>query len=331
MNELCKAHEPHLTLYAEGELTDSATRDRVELHLNQCRDCQEWVRDYQDFTLQIAGELERAQRYRVGDVSRPSTTDFERLDAIMAAVHGGHSQRGRNTALRALAAASLVLVLAGLLWWSRDRGPSDHVAQVADRGAAVAGLMGGNQVLVGAPATIDTPESEPFASDLELVSWLLGDEFPAGGATPADPGEVELLGVMRRYRRGEDGHWFVVTESESSPVRWVLTARLREEFLDPLGGGWTFLVPEDNARATPVNATPRDSSTAIPLKRVGLQSVPRHRPRYVSHRPAADDTTHYRIIVVPDERGLGEEMYYRPATPLPEDLFRDPMESLPTY
>ena len=76
---------------------------------------------------------------------------------------------------------------------------------------------------------------------------------------------------------------------------------------------------------------PAQASGAIPLRRVGLQSVSRQKPRYVTHRAANEGATRYRIIVVPDDRGLGEEIYLQPASKMPGGIFRDPMEALPTY
>jgi len=327
VNELCRVHEHNLTLYAEGELEDVSARERVETHLRQCDDCQAWVREYREFTRDIAAELQWAAESVTRDPRYGSLTDAERVDAVMAPVHGQQKRRQQRSTIVGLAAALIVVALAGLLWRSFQPSTPHGNQEIAGRATGSSSP---------AEFAVITPqERDGIPDDLELISWLMGDAAAVHDASGAGTADVELLGVVRRYRRDQDGHWMVIADGDSSSVRWVLTARLREEFLDPLGGGWTFLVPDENeeppAVASALQVSRAQASGAIPLRRVGLQSVSRQKPRYVTHRAANEGATRYRIIVVPDDRGLGEEIYLQPASKMPGGIFRDPMEALPTY
>lgn len=316
MNELCRFYEPNLTLFAEGELRDDDVRTRLETHLLQCPDCREWLEDYRAFTQNLQLELGSSEDSSERDFVR-TDMDFElatlgsvgsgdstRIDKIMMRV-----RRQRRPATRFLprflsAAACLVaLLLAGLFWMSREESRSDFSATSMQ------------PISVSHRSTLQpvTAHSE-IGAPVEIISWLLGESPEAKSRDRRD--DVQLLGVSRKYGRDEDGEWFLIasstgsTEGSGLPVRWVMTARLSEEFLDPVGGGWTFLVPDRSTDLT-------DSGIpdgAIPLRRLNLRDAPIDGEVY----SAADgERKHYRIMVVPDERGLSDDRYYRPVSTLP--------------
>lgn len=315
MNELCRPYQALLPLYVEGEMEDASLVSRLRAHVLSCEECAEWVEEYREFTREIQSDPGLASPRAAApsfsarlDGSADEAGRSDRIDRIMSAVRAAPGPgRGlsrvvlgfsRARVLRwSVAAAALLLICLGVVI-SRSPGSSgrDLPGDLASR-SATAGWT-------GQPAPIETAPHDGSAIppvEYELVSWIVDGDAPASMSAAA--GNVRLLGLVRSFRREANGRWQEVAAAPSDlALRWVLSARLRETFLDPLGGGWTYLAPARVTPRAPEPLTP-DHRMAVPVRRVHVRpSSGREADRLLSlvRDPGRLRGAGYRIIVVPE-------------------------------
>ena len=106
MNELCRFYQPHLPLYAEGELKDPYLAERIQSHVWCCSECQDWLEDYEDLTYAILGSTVSSKTSLTiagaaeGDLDEDFDDDVtrartDRVDRILSSVKARAALRPR--------------------------------------------------------------------------------------------------------------------------------------------------------------------------------------------------------------------------------------------
>lgn len=336
MNELCRYYQPHLPLYAEGELKDDDLVERTGAHVLGCADCREWLEDYEEFTRRIVavGPIERASSACVSGYDR-------RVEAVMDAVCRLRRHRRGRWIPRFLPAAAVVLcaLLGAIVVLQRVDQRNANVAADAPRRDPGGLFTSVVSTMDDTPATVSA--RRPW------VQWVLHERVRSSrsrsGFRPVSrrAGDVRLIGFPRGWGAGFRDMPLRVTAPTT--VGWILEARTEELFCDPLGGGWTFLL--ETRPATDGQIATAWAGDPVPLRRLSLERLAVEEELEDIFAAGDGSPRYYRVVVVPDPRArnaafrqpsLGPERFSRGfrgslGRGAIIEEFTTPLESVPNF
>ena len=297
VNELCRFYQPHLPLYAEGELKDSYLVERVQAHVWCCSECQDWLEDYEDLThaifdskssvttsLTIAEKIEGGFDGDFGDEF--AGTQSERVSRILGAIKRREAFRRRSRRVALWSTAAVFFLLASVVvavWSGIDERPwpetvshppreSGHVVMIVPPSQEVSPrLTVSPRIIASQRVNMETPIASP--------SWVLRN---VSQQVALDAKEPACVGFVRYDTDLRD---------------WSFEASTEDAFYHPSCDGWIFLVPDQQRDS--VQPTRRE---AIPVRLLSVRSHAHDDSTgdFVGH--AADEisaTTLFRILFVP--------------------------------